>query len=269
MLVRSGGSVRATLVAVPAVEWGWLITPEELRSWVLEETPEIIAINKPGLVVCHPSKHGPWSSLIGAAREYFGLERLHMPSRLDRETSGVVVLAKDHKTASRLQRAAERRRVRKTYYAILTGELTEARTVTQPVDRDRSASFFGRQSVAPEGRPAETEFVPVSTAPGFTFARVHPKTGRLHQIRVHAAWMGHAVAGDKLYGPDPEFMLEFIREGFNARMSAALPLRRHALHAAEIVFRTVRGEEKFSAPLAPDLADLCARTGLCVADPVL
>lgn len=254
---------------MPAAEWGWLITPEELNSWVLNETPEIIAIDKPGLVVCHPSKHGPWSSLIGAAREHFGLERLHMPSRLDRETSGIVVLAKDHKTASRLQRAAEKRRVRKTYYAILTGELTEARTITEPIDRDRCSVFFGRQCVAPEGRPAQTEFVPLSAAGGFTLARVHPRTGRLHQIRVHAAWMGHAIAGDKLYGPDPGFMLEFIREGFSARMSAALPLRRHALHAAEIVFRTARGEEAFAAPLAPDLAEFCARVGLQVASAVL
>ncbi|HWR53905.1 MAG TPA: RNA pseudouridine synthase [Bryobacteraceae bacterium] len=269
MLVRSGGSVRGTLVPVPAAEWGWLITPEELRSWVVEETPEIIAVNKPGLVVCHPSKHGPWSSLIGAAREHFGLERLHMPSRLDRETSGVVVLAKDHKTASRLQRAAERRRVRKTYYAILTGELTESRTVKEPLARDQTAAFFGRQAVAADGRPAETEFVPLAAASGFTFARVHPNTGRLHQIRVHAAWMGHAVAGDKLYGPDPGFMLEFIREGFTARMGAALPFRRHALHAAEIVFSTVRGDETFCAPLARDMADFCARIGLSVGNAVL
>jgi 23S rRNA pseudouridine1911/1915/1917 synthase len=244
---------------MPATAWGWEITPDELRSWIVEETPELIVVNKPGLVVCHPSKHGPWSSLVGACREHFGLPRLHMPSRLDRETSGVVVLAKTHEAASRLQRAAEARRVRKTYHAVLCGELREPRTVSEPIGREEGSAFVGRQCVTAAGRPAETEFIPLAWSSGYTLARVHPRSGRLHQIRVHAASMGHAVAGDKLYGPDPSLMLEFIRYGFTPRLAAALPLNRHALHASELAFDPA---PVFRAPLAPDFVAFCTCYGL-------
>lgn len=242
---------------MPRSERGWLITPDELRRWILLETEELLVVNKPALIVCHPSKEGPWSSLVGACREYLRLDRLHMPSRLDRETSGVVVFAKDHKAASRLQRAATRRSVRKTYFAILSGCLDRPQVIREPLGRDAAADYTSRQCVTPEGRPAETEFVPLVQGGGYTLCRVHPRTGRLHQIRVHASWMGHAVAGDKLYGPDPDLMLEFVRHGFTPRLESMLPLPRHALHAAEIAFRTCRGEEVFSAPLAEDLAAFC------------
>lgn len=232
-----------------------MITPEELRGWILCETADLLVINKPGLVVCHPSKQGPWSSLVGACREYLGLQRLHMPSRLDRETSGVVVFAKNRETASRLQTAVERRRVRKTYWAILCGDLRDRREVRQPIARDTAAEFASRQRVVEEGGyPAITDFEPVAWGGGYTFARVCPRTGRMHQIRVHAAWLGHPIAGDKLYGPDPSLMLEFARKGFTTHLDSVLPLRRHALHAGEVAFEIEGAEQVFSAPLAADLA---------------
>ena len=101
-----------------------MITPGELASWVIHEDERLLAVDKPGDVVCHPSKHGPWSSLVGAAREHAGLDTVHLVFRLDRETSGVVVLAKDPQTARRLQTAMQERRVGKAYLAILTGEMT-------------------------------------------------------------------------------------------------------------------------------------------------
>jgi 23S rRNA pseudouridine1911/1915/1917 synthase len=231
-----------------------MITPEELQSWILCETGDLLVVDKPGLVVCHPSKDGPWSSLVGACREYLGLERLHMPNRLDRETSGVVVFAKNRETASRLQTAVEHRRVRKTYWAILCGDLHNRSEVDQPIARDTGAEYASRHRVVEEGGyPAITEFEPVAWGGGYTFARVHPRTGRTHQIRVHAAWLGHPIAGDKLYGPDPSLMLEFAKYGFTARLDSVLPLRRHALHAGEVAFETTAAEEVFTAPLAGDL----------------
>ncbi len=242
---------------MPATDWGWEITPAELESWKLQEDEDVLLLNKPPLVVCHPSKHGPWSSLVGACREYLGLERLHLPFRLDRETSGVLVVVKNHRFASRLQGAVWKKRYRKTYWAVLTGTLTEPVTVVQPIGREVDSPFFGRQWVLPDGgKPAETEIVPQYSQGGYTLARIHPRSGRLHQIRVHAAWLGHPIAGDKLY-PDPHLMLEFLRQGFSAELAARLPLNRHALHAAEVTFELHRERLVYQAPFTGDLFAFC------------
>ena len=76
--------------SMPATDWGWLITLAELRGWILEETGDLIVLNKPPHVVCHRSRYGPWSSVIGACREYLGDDVLHMPFRLGRETSSLL-----------------------------------------------------------------------------------------------------------------------------------------------------------------------------------
>lgn len=244
---------------MPATGWGWEITPDEFESWMLRETAEVLVLNKPPLVVCHPSKHGPWSSLVGACREYSGLERLHLPFRLDRETSGVLLLVKDRRYAGKLQGAVYKKRYRKTYWAILHGHLPDSVTVNQPIGREPDSPFFGRQCVVAEGgQSAETEFHPAAYGGGYTLARIHPHSGRLHQIRVHAAWLGHPIAGDKLY-PDPQPMLEFMRDGFSPRLAEQLPLNRQALHASEVVFELHRERLVFSAPLAADLVDFCRR----------
>jgi 23S rRNA pseudouridine1911/1915/1917 synthase len=245
---------------MPAREWGWEITREELESWVIGHTQRWLAVNKPGLVVCHPSKHGPWSSLVGAAREYLGLERLHMPFRLDRETSGLVLLVKDASTASLLQRAVERRRVSKTYLAILEGELREPATVNAAIGAHPSSTIRIRRGVVETGQDAVTHFLPLAHGGGYTLARVRPETGRLHQIRVHAAHIGHAVAGDKIYGPDETLFLEFIAKGFSGELERRLPLRRHALHCLEARFQAGAGLPEdlvFRAPFAADLAAFC------------
>ena len=244
---------------MPATDWGWLITPDELKQWICLDTPDLFVVNKPPFVVCHPSKKGPWSSLIGACREYYQLDPLHMPSRLDRETSGVVVFAKNVATASRLQRAIADRRVQKLYRAILHGELARPILVQQAIGRDTNSVYRTRQCVLTSGgQAAQTEFIPVAMGGGYTLAEVRPLTGRLHQIRVHADWLGHPVAGDKLY-PDASLMLEFVSQGFTPRLLAALPLARHALHASTLIFETETGIERFEAPMPEDLVEFCRK----------
>ena len=153
-----------------------LINPDEFRSWILHEDERLLVVNKPGLIVCHPSKKGPWSSLVGAAREYLGLATMHLVFRLDRETSGVVVLAKDSATASKLQKATQRRLIGKRYLAILTGELAGPVTVDQPLGPDPDSCVTIRSKVvaadSPGAQAAVTHFEPVAVRSGFTLVRV-------------------------------------------------------------------------------------------------
>ena len=234
-----------------------LIDLEELRTWILFEDNDLLVVNKPGDVVCHPSKNGPWSSLVGACREYTGLETLHMPSRLDRETSGVVVLVKNHPLASKLHMAIQRREVRKSYLAILQGHLASPVEVSEPLGPLVDSPVWVQQCARPDGAAALTRFTPVRTVGSFTLAEVEPHTGRLHQIRVHAAWLGHPLVGDKIYGGDPQLFLDFIEHGYTPKLAARLLLPRQALHCQEIVYQTTP-EYRFVAPLPADLADFLA-----------
>lgn len=240
---------------MPATDWGWLITPGELRCWILRETPEFLVLNKPPHVVCHRSRYGPWSSLIGACREYLAADVLRMPFRLDRETSGILLLARTKEAGTRLQRAVQFRNFRKTYHAVLTGRLETAITVTAPIGPDAGAEFYSRRTVVEQGgEAAATEFIPVARGGGYTLARIHPHSGRRHQIRVHAASLGYPLVGDKLYGPDPSLMLRFMREGMSAELRDQLVLDRQALHCTQVEFETENGTEIFSAPPPEDLA---------------
>lgn len=235
------------------------IAREALRAWILFEDERLLVIDKPGDVVCHPSKDGPWSSLVGAAREYTGLATMHLVFRLDRETSGVVVLAKDAWMAGRLQKAMQERRSRKAYGAILTGRLEKAVTVDQPLGDDEAGPVFIKTKVRPDGRPAVTHFTPVIAGDAFTLVNVSTGTGRKHQIRAHAAWAGHALVGDKIYGPDAGLFLEFIETGWTAALEARLLLPRQALHCACIDLTAAGLERVFEAPWPKDLAEFCVK----------
>lgn len=239
-----------------------LISEVELRSWILHEDDAVVVLNKPGDVVCHPSKAGPWSSLVGAVREGLGLANVHLVFRLDRETSGVVVIAKTPAAASRLQKAMQQRRVGKAYQAILTGELREEITVNQPLGDDSASPVYIKTTVRPDGAAAITHFKPLIVRDGFTLARVVTETGRKHQIRAHAQWLGHSLVGDKIYGPDDRLYLEFIDHGWSEAMAAKLLLPRQALHCAEIDFTASGATQVFTAPLADDMRAFCVSRGL-------
>lgn len=244
-----------------------MITPEELDSWVTHEDERLIVINKPGDVVCHPSKHGPWSSLVGAVRERLGLETVHLVFRLDRETSGIVVLAKDPRTASRLQTAMQERRVGKAYLAVLTGDLAERVRVDQPLGTDTSSPVFMKSAVCADGQPSVTSFAPLSRAGGFTLVRVVTETGRKHQIRAHAQWLGHPVVGDKIYGPDARLYLDFIDRGWTPELQERLLLPRQALHCAEIELHSSGFPAFFRAAMPADMATFCTLHHLRVPEP--
>jgi 23S rRNA pseudouridine1911/1915/1917 synthase len=241
-----------------------MIAPDEVPAWIVYEDERLLVVNKPGDVVCHPSKAGPWSSLVGALREYAKLPTVHLVFRLDRETSGIVVLAKDSKMASRLQVAMQERKIGKAYLAILTGRLMAPVRVDQPLGDDITSPVFMKSAVVSvgEGQAAVSEFSPLATAADVTFARVVTETGRKHQIRAHAQWLGHSLVGDKIYGPDSRLYLDFIDHGWTEALAAKLLLPRQALHCAEIDLRPAGMAHVFTAPLAEDMRAFLAARGI-------
>ena len=238
-----------------------LIDLDAFKGWIIYEDGHLLVIDKPGWVVCHPSKHGPLSSLVGAAKVYTELEVLHLVSRLDRETSGVVVIAKHRKAARELQMALQERRVEKSYLAILVGTLTEPVDVDAPLAKDVDSPVAARVTVRASrtARKAHSRFELITFNEKFSLVRVRPVTGRKHQIRAHALHLGHPLVGDKIYGPDDTLFLEFIEHGWTARLGQHLAMRRQALHAERVCFGN--GLE-FKTPIAWDMQQFCEAHGL-------
>ena len=139
--------------------------------------------------------------------------------------------------------------------------LAGAVTVDQPLGPDPDSCVTIKSKVVapgtPGAQPAVTHFEPVAHGGGYTLTRIRLETGRKHQIRAHAHWIGHSVVGDKLYGPDERLYLEFAQQGWTERHAAILPLQRQALHCAEIDLRPAGRAEVFRAPLPEDLRQFC------------
>lgn len=229
-----------------------LIEPDWLESWIVHEDDDVIVFNKPGWLVCHPAKNGPWSSLASAVGNIRPLKRIHLVHRLDRETSGIVVFAKHRASASRLQTAFADQNVSKTYLAILRGSLTQPETVDSHIEDDRGAAVAVKQRVtfSKSGKHAITRFEPLHAwDKNHTLVRVYPTGGRKHQIRVHADWLGHPVAGDKIYGGDPDCYLQFIQSGWSDDLAKRLHgFHRQALHAESLHIFGDTFSVQFNAP---------------------
>ena len=149
----------------PLVELG------EFKKWILFEDNDLLVLNKPGWLVCHPSKNGPFSSLIGVAKEYLAVDTIHLASRLDWETSGVVLLAKHRKAASYWQKGSERKSVRRCYLAIVEGEVTETQNISTYLGNDPYSEVYVKQMVTERSRKAkfaETVFTPLFTSNHYT-----------------------------------------------------------------------------------------------------
>jgi 23S rRNA pseudouridine1911/1915/1917 synthase len=237
------------------------ITADELKQWILFEDERLFVVNKPGDFVCHPSKDGPWSSLVGAAREYLGLPAVHLVFRLDRETSGIVIFGKDPATGRKMQMAVEQRRYAKEYLAIHWGELPGVLEVDQPLGPDFESGINVKRRVVALGdlgaQTAKTRFTPIQVGNGYTLSRVKTETGRQHQIRVHAHWAGFPLVGDKIYGPDPKLYLNFVEEGWSDRLAERLLLPRQALHCSRIDLTPMGESYVFDSALPGDLQAFC------------
>jgi 23S rRNA pseudouridine1911/1915/1917 synthase len=238
---------------------------------VIDESADWIVIDKPAPLIVHPANRKPEPTLLGGLQNLLAFEiqngaSLGIVNRLDRETSGVVLVAKTTAAARELGKIFEKREAEKEYLAVVVGwpEL-DAWRCDAAIGR---AGAFGiseiwvRQIVSPRGRACSTAFEVVERfdrhGEKFTVVRCFPETGRMHQIRVHLAATGFPIVGDKLYSGGGEAYLEWMAAGWTAALQKKLTLPRHALHAARLRLPWQGRYFEWQAELPLDLREFIA-----------
>lgn len=239
------GGERVEIQVPPPQPSGWV--PEEIPLEIVFENENLMVVNKPAGMVVHPAAGHTSGTLVHAALAHSpemegigGEQRPGIVHRLDKNTSGLIVLAKNDKTHRWLVNHFRERTVKKIYLALVDGKPpTPSGRVEAPVGR--SSSDRKKMAVVPStrGREAQTEYHTLEAFPEHTLLEVHPITGRTHQIRIHMQFLGCPVAGDTVYG----------------RRHSTIAADRHFLHAARLTIQ-LPGEETtrtFEAPLPDEL----------------
>ena len=221
--------------------------PEAIPLWIVYEDEHLIVVNKPAGMPVHPGPGHSGHTLVNALLAHCpdlpgigGVQRPGIVHRLDKDTSGLIVAAKDEKTHNGLTRQLSDRSMHKTYLALVEGRLQPSEAmIDAPIGRD--PSHRQRMAILPEGRGREAQtryrVREYLHGDGYTYLEASPITGRTHQIRVHLASLGHPIVGDAVYG------------------KASKLVQRQFLHAWRLTLRhPATGEEMtFEAPLAGDL----------------
>ncbi|HVT27526.1 MAG TPA: RluA family pseudouridine synthase [Lacipirellulaceae bacterium] len=251
--------------------------PQEIPLSILYEDDAIVVVDKPAGMIVHPAK-GHWEGTLASALAHHfgplssrgGPTRPGIVHRLDRDTTGVIVVAKNDRAHDALAAQFKSRTVEKEYLAIVVGMLDRDRDVVDepigphPTQREKKAI---RRS-HPDARPAVTVYEVVERFDGFALVRARPKTGRTHQIRIHLAHIGCPVLCDRLYGGRAKITeLELIPKGKIGQDISTMDmetdhpiLERQALHAHRLAFlHPTTGERmQFEAPLPPDIENTLA-----------
>ena len=226
------------------------VTGERIPISVVYEDDEVVVVDKPAGMVVHPAP-GNWTgtlvnALIGRGGELSstgGEDRAGIVHRLDKDTSGLMIVAKTDRAHRILSKALAERRVARRYAVLAWGHVDGDRvTVEKPIGRDPRDRT--RMAIVNTGRASRTDFVRLARFDAVDLLRAHLHSGRTHQIRVHLASIGHPVVGDDTYG------------GGGGRRLVALPPRRHFLHAAWLIFTHPTSGERIElrSPLPEDLA---------------
>lgn len=228
------------------------LIPEDIPLDIVFENEDMIVVNKPAGMVVHPSAGHNSGTLVHAALSHApemegigGEQRPGVVHRLDKNTSGLILLAKNDLSHRWLQNQFSQRKVKKIYIALVDGHPpTPTGRIEAPIGRDPSNRKKMAVVTPRKGRSAITEFITLESFPEHTFLEIHPITGRTHQIRLHMVFLGCPITADTIYG----------------RRQPSLPLKRHFLHAAQIGIR-IPGEDQprtFKARLPQELEDILA-----------
>jgi 23S rRNA pseudouridine1911/1915/1917 synthase len=217
------------------------LAAEQIPLDIVYQDDEVVVVNKPAGMVVHPAAGHPSGTLVNALLGRLpqlalvgGERRPGIVHRLDKDTSGLIVVALTEEARLALKAQFQERSVQKSYLALTDGLVSPPEgTVEAPIGRNRRDRK--RMAVVQGGRPAETAYRTLETFDAHTLLEASPRTGRTHQIRVHLAFLGFPLAGDQLYG----------------RRKRTIPLRRHFLHAHRLAFCLPgSGQEiSLSAPL--------------------
>lgn len=245
-------------VEKPALEEAEL-PPEDIPLDVLFEDDCIIVVNKPADLPVHPPKAGRGGTLANALLFHF--QKLSRPDpvrpgivhRLDADTSGVIVCAKDDSAHFKLAKQFEQRTVKKEYLAIVRGRMKQPTgEIDMPIGRH--PDHYEMQRVHPEGRSAVTHWEVVEEFKRFSLLRLKPQSGRTHQLRVHLSAINHPIVGDRLYSRKPPLTRSEV-EGREPEPGEPPLIARQALHAARLEFEHPRSGERvsFEAPLPEDM----------------
>lgn len=235
---------------------------------IVAETDDYIVVDKPPALLVHPSKPTHALTLWSELQQLLAFElanggQVSIVNRLDRETSGLVLVAKTAESARQFGLLMQQQRIGKEYLAIVFGwPEWDEKVVDEPLVRQGTfapSRIWLKQAIHASGAPATTmlrveeRFRRANAAGGqFSVVRAIPVTGRTHQIRVHLAAVGHPIVGDKIYGPDESCYLRFIEEGWTLDLERVLLLPRHALHSAVLA---MEGVGEWRSPLAVDLRE--------------
>jgi 23S rRNA pseudouridine1911/1915/1917 synthase len=230
---------------------------------VLYEDDGILAVDKPPFVAVHPGGRHLVDTLIQRVHARYGagfeLERGGAPRlchRLDRETSGIVLVGKNPAAHSDVMIQFERRKVEKEYLAIVRGSPeAESGVIDFPIASARTSKVELKMAVVSDGQPSRTEWRVVERRARCALLSCSPRTGRQHQIRVHLDAIGHSVVGDKLYGADEDLFERSLHGRLSRQDLASLGMPRQALHNHRVLFRSPATGERVEvrSALPPDM----------------